>query len=299
MDKLLKAIGMLILSALSGPVMGQDSDIGILLGASNYGGDLQPAQYTFFESHPAFSFLYWKELNGHFNVRGGLSFAQISGDDRFNPKVSTQVRNLSFHSNISELQVALEYTPLDMYQHRFSPYGFAGLALFHFNPTAVDSTGKRVFLKPLSTEGEGLPQFPAQSSYSLIQVAIPIGGGLRYNATSNLTIGVEVGLRVCFTDYLDDASTLYVDPNILLAQKGPEAVEMAFRTNELPGYKGTPYPAPGTKRASSLYKDYYYFSQIMISYRLFSSKSHEPRDHGMGLGKAERSVQCPPNPKKK
>ncbi|HUX84511.1 MAG TPA: hypothetical protein VMV20_04720, partial [Chitinophagaceae bacterium] len=165
--------------------------------------------------------------------------------------------------------------------------------------TAVDSTGKRVFLKPLSTEGEGLPQFPAQSSYSLIQVAIPIGGGLRYNATSNLTIGVEVGLRVCFTDYLDDASTLYVDPNILLAQKGPEAVEMAFRTNELPGYKGTPYPAPGTKRASSLYKDYYYFSQIMISYRLFSSKSHEPRDHGMGLGKAERSVQCPPNPKKK
>ncbi|HUX85165.1 MAG TPA: DUF6089 family protein, partial [Chitinophagaceae bacterium] len=106
MDKLLKAIGMLILSALSRPVMGQDSDIGILLGASNYGGDLQPAQYTFFESHPAFSFLYWKELNGHFNVRGGLSFAQISGDDRFNPKVSTQVRNLSFHSNISELQVA-------------------------------------------------------------------------------------------------------------------------------------------------------------------------------------------------
>ncbi len=299
MVHLLKAIGLLALTALSVPGMGQDSDIGILFGASNYGGDLQPAQYTFRESHPAFSFLYWKELNGHFNVRGGFSLAQISGDDRYNPKMSTRVRNLSFHSNITEFQVALEYSPVDLYLHRLSPYGFAGIALFHFNPTAVDSTGKRVFLRPLSTEGEGLPEFPRQTRYSLTQVALPVGGGLRYEATNTLTIGVEIGLRVCFTDYLDDASTIYVDPRILLAEKGPEAVEMAFRTNELPGYQGTPYPTPGTKRASSVYKDYYYFTQIMISYRLFSSKPHAARDHGMGLGQAERSVQCPPDPKKK
>jgi hypothetical protein len=283
-----------ILAGWSLPAIAQDSDIGFFFGASNYNGDLQPAAYTFFESHPALSLMYWRELNGHFNVRGGFSLAQISADDRYNPKPSTKVRNLSFHSNITEFQGAVEYSLANMYVHRFSPYIFGGLALFHFNPTAVDTTGKRVFLKPLSTEGEGLPQYPGAKPYSLTQLAIPIGGGIRYQLTDALTVGVEIGLRVTFTDYLDDASTVYVDPNILLAAKGPEAVEMSFRTNELPQYKLLPYPAPGTQRASAASKDFYYFSQITIAYRLFSSRSHSPRDRGAGLDKAERAVQCPP-----
>ncbi|HVB04208.1 MAG TPA: DUF6089 family protein [Chitinophagaceae bacterium] len=277
----------------------QGNDVGIMGGASNYSGDLQPSNYTFFESHPAFSFMYWRELNGHVNLRTGISFGQISADDRYNPKLSTRIRNLSFHSNITEIQFGVEYHFINMYTHRFSPYIFAGLAIFHFNPTTVDTNGRRVALQPLSTEGEGLAAYPGQHPYNLIQVDIPLGGGLSYAATSNLTVGIEIGLRKTFTDYLDDASTIYVDKTALLAAKGPEAVELAFRTNELPGYQATPYPAAGTPRASSRYKDFYYFTQLSIAYRLPEGKNHSHITTATGLEGAERAVRCPPNAKKK
>ena len=41
--------------------------------------------------------------------------------------------------------------------------------------------------------------------------------------------------KLPFTDHLDDVSGNYVDEADLLAARGPLAVKMAYRGNELPG----------------------------------------------------------------
>ena len=59
-------------------------------------------------------------------------------------------------------------------------------------------------LQPLGTEGEGF--YKGEKKYNLTQLAIPIGGGFKYAISNNVRIGIEVGFRKLFTDYLDDVS---------------------------------------------------------------------------------------------
>ena len=68
--------------------------------------------------------------------------------------------------------------------------------------------------------------------------------------------------------------------------KGPIAVEMAYRANELKGGDQT-YPVAGTKRGGSKYKDMYYYTGIRISIALINSI----RDGYYGRGRTD----CPPN----
>src|SRR5690606_13448162 len=81
----------------------------------------------------------------------------------------------------------------------------------------------KVFLKPLSTEGQGLPQYPDRKPYKLTQFAIPFGAGVKFRVSRNTVLAYEVGLRKIFTDYLDDVSTTYVDQATLLQERGRNA----------------------------------------------------------------------------
>ena len=103
----------------------------------------------------------------------------------------TWIRNLSFESAISEFSMVGEYYLFNLYERRFSPYGFIGLGVFHFDPYTYDTTGKSVFLRPLSTEGQGI--YPDKKQYSLWQPTIPFGGGVKFAITENLRIGIEIG----------------------------------------------------------------------------------------------------------
>ncbi|PJJ75351.1 outer membrane protein with beta-barrel domain [Thermoflavifilum aggregans] len=273
------------------PAFAQDRSIGILAGASNYTGDLQYRRYTFLESHPAIGIFYDQELGSHLAVRGMFSYATISGDDRYGKDSTTILRNLSFQSHILELQANIRYQLWDLHEKAFTPYVFVGLALFHFNPTALDTNGQRVALRPLSTEGEGLAAYPDRKPYSLIQPAIPFGGGMLWAISPRVRLGLEVGLRKTFTDYLDDVSKTYVDKTTLQNAKGPLAVRMAFRTNRLPGHQSDPYPPDGTIRGSSRYKDWYYYSAITLSITL-PRKFKNMRNMREEIGGS--GIPCPP-----
>ncbi|MFL5789461.1 MAG: DUF6089 family protein, partial [Flavisolibacter sp.] len=200
-------------------------------------------------------------------------------------------RNLSFQSSITELSVVGEFYTFDLSNKRWSPYVFAGLAVFHFNPYAYDKMNNKVFLKPLSTEGEGLQGYPDSKPYSLTQLAIPFGAGVKYAINDNILIGAEVGLRKTFTDYLDDVSSKYADALDLFNAKGQEAVLLSYRGYEVQG--GSPaYPEKGAQRGNPNSKDYYYFTGITISFRLNGkgegfSFTHRPGKKGYG---------CPANP---
>ncbi|MBC7849765.1 MAG: outer membrane beta-barrel protein [Chitinophagaceae bacterium] len=251
-------------------------------GFSGYQGDLQTKRITVQQSNFAFGLGVKYDLSGHIALRSGLNFGKVEANDNKNSDPFLVARNLSFQSRIVEGNVAVEYSLFDLRDRKLSPYVFAGVGLFHFNPSAYDTLGNKVFLKPLSTEGQGLSQYPSSKEYKLTQFNIPFGAGLRLKVTENVSLGYEVGFRKLFTDYLDDVSNRYVDQATLLQERGAKAVEMAFRGGELKNSTAV-YPADGTIRGGSKFKDWYYFHGITVTVGLQSNKSDSKRG----------SVGCP------
>ena len=255
-------------------------------GLSNYQGDLQGKEFTFEQSNFAFGLGVKYDLTPRLAVRTGLVQASVEGNDKTNDPL-LQFRNLSFQSKITEGSLLLEYTFADLQNKRLSPYLFAGLALYHFNPYAFDTLGNKVYLKPLSTEGQGLSQYPDRKPYKLTQFAIPFGGGIKFRVNYNTVIGYEIGLRKLFTDHLDDVSATYVDEFILAQERGLKAVEMAYRAGELKD--GDPnYPADGTIRGGAKYKDWYYFQGITLYIGINNGKGGI-----FGGRKSKYGLDCP------
>lgn len=264
-------------------IQAQNFRVVVFGGVSNYQGDLQAKKYTFDQAHPAFGFGGLYEINDKLFVRANTTFGTVSANDKYSKDINILERNLNFTSPITDINLGLEYDILSLYEHSVTPYIFAGVSVFHFNPYTTDTAGKRVYLQPLGTEGEGFYQ--GRSKYDLTQIAIPFGGGLKFAISDDVRLGVEVGLRKLFTDYLDDVSMTYADKSQLLANNGPEAVELAFRGDEL--HKGLTYPPDGTIRGNPKSKDWYYFTMLTLSFRI----SGGGEKYAVQGGKAK--VGCP------
>lgn len=244
-------------------VIAQSVHLGIAGGLANYNGDLLDKLYSKKLTNGFFGLSVHYEISEQLLARGTFTFARVNGSDVYNEKESLRRRNLHFETAVTELSVGAEYHLLNLYEHRFTPYVFASLAVFHFNPYAYDTTKQKVFLKPLSTEGEGL--YPNKKEYSLWQPAIPVGGGFKFAITENIRIGIEFGFRKLFTDYLDDVSTSYPDYNDLLNARGQTAVDFSYRGDEYPG-GSTAFPTKDTQRGSPAQKDIYYFTGLNLTF---------------------------------
>ena len=235
-------------------------------GFSNYIGDLQSSAYTTKQSNGSFGAGIQYDLSSHFSLLTNLTYGRVSAADGYSNQADLRARNLNFESQLTEWNLLAEYNLLDLGAHRLTPYVFGGIAVFHFNPYSYDTSGRMVYLRSLSTEGEGLPQYPDRHSYALTQLAIPFGGGIKFRISDGVVLAYEIGMRKTFTDYLDDVSTTYVDQATLLAARGPEAVEMAYRGNELKS--GASYPPDGTIRGGAKRKDWYYMSGLRVTIAL-------------------------------
>lgn len=265
--------------------------LGIFGGVAAYNGDLTDRLFPKKVTNGAIGITGNYELSDNIMLRAGFTYTVVGGADRYSGKPELRARNLSFETSISEFSLVGEYYLLNLYDNRISPYLYAGIALFRFNPYAYDSTN-RVYLRPLGTEGQGLPGYADRSTYSLTQFAIPAGAGVKFAVTNNLHIGLELGLRKLFTDYLDDVSTTYADPADLLAGRGQLSVDMSYRGDEV----GNPgYPAKGAQRGSAKHKDTYYFTGLHLSYRLGGGNSGGGGLFGGGRKGNRNSTNCPVN----
>lgn len=261
--------------------------LGLFGGLANYNGDLTDRYYPSKTTNGAIGITGNYELTDRFMLRGGYTYAVVGGADRFSRDAEARARNLAFETSIHEFSVALEYYILNMNFSRISPYVFGGVALYRFNPYAYDANLNKVYLKPLSTEGQGLPGYPDKKPYSLTQAALPFGAGVKFAVNDNLRVGLEFGFRKLFTDYLDDVSGTYADPNDLLAARGQLAVDMSYRGDEVAG--GNPaYPAKGVGRGGPEFNDFYYFTGLHVTYRLGSAS-------GGGWGGRKSRMGCPTN----
>lgn len=264
------------------------------IGAANFLGELGGANqigthfvrdFEFSATRPSAQLGMRYKFAKRFAVKGGLYYQLVNGNDKLTKEPYRNNRNLSFRSNIFELSGQAEfYITKEQQGHRykiknakgiknydFQAYLFVGIGGFYFNPQA-QYQGKWVNLQPLSTEGEGLPGGPKK--YSRVALCIPYGIGGKYSLNKEWAIGLEIGIRKTFTDYIDDVSGVYYDNAKLAAAKGPTAAALADPSlhrypTELGGdATGGWQSAPGQQRGDTKYKDSYMFLDVTLTYTM-------------------------------
>jgi Domain of unknown function (DUF6089) len=229
-------------------------------------------------------------------ARFAINYGTISGDDgvivaKGGLEEARKARNLNFKSKVLEASLSAEVYPSVFFEedpsdvfHKLRPYGLVGVGAFRFNPQTKDANGNYVNLKPLSTEGQGFAEYPDRKPYSLTQLMIPLGVGVKYFVNDNVSLSAEIILRKTFTDYVDDVSTAYIDPDLFDkyfgagTPKAKQAFTLADRRNPSLGR-----PADGgDKRGTPQNNDAYYTAGFKLSFRL-----------GDGDNSYRNSTRCP------
>jgi hypothetical protein len=237
--------------------------LGASVDALNYFGDLAPksqiASTNISFTRPAFTIFGTYRFLPNLVFRGSFGWGRLIGDDfdsadpYGNDSRFRYIRNLSFRNDIKELAFTASW---DIFGNHgtflnrvpFTPYVFAGVAVFHHNPKGkvpeqdkfgnpLENAGEWVALRPLGTEGQ-LSEHYDTKQYSVIQPSIPFGIGFRAKLQKRLDFEFEIGYRYLFTDYLDDVSGMYVDLGALDSEL---ARAMSDRSREPVGaIKGDP-----------------------------------------------------------
>lgn len=186
-------------------------------------------------------------LTEHVSARGELRFYQVSGDQQYSKNFQN---NLSFKTFNPDLNLGLQ---ADLFafnrQAPVNPYLFGAVGVTHLNPKAkLDGTWYS--LAPLTTEG---------IKYKRLPLVFTAGIGVSFKTTQRLSLGVELCNNFVNSDYLDDVSTVYPNPDQLpsdlarrLSDRAPEIGEQARQ--------------PGWNRGSAGSKDSYLFLQIRATY---------------------------------
>lgn len=216
-----------------------------------------------------------------FRVSGALTY--LEGDDKIivthgGVETVRKDRNLDFKSNLTEVYTAIEFYPIMLlmskhedYLPKFRPYLFGGIGIFHFNPqgSLTDANGNVTwhYLHPLHTEGEGFSEYPNRPNYSLTQFNIPMGGGFKYSVSDHIDLGLELIYRKTFTDYIDDVSTTYIDPNLFYKYLSPADADIAVQINNKS--LGNPaLTAPGMERGNAKNNDTYFSFAFRLGIKL-------------------------------
>jgi hypothetical protein len=249
----------------------------LFTGGANYQGEIQEVSFAFRGMRYATGLGAQFRLRNHLWVSTEVMLGHLSGKDSdIHNNTSNIARNLSFETDIQELSLQLRLNILPGLKQPFVPYVTGGAAVFRIDPYAFDASGQKHFLYPLSTEGQGLAAYPDRMVPKKINFSVPMGAGLEFKSGPRLRFDVEVLYRKSFTDYIDDVSTNYPDEALLIAAKGPKAVEMSYRSDELVG--GSSVFPSGSQRGNGSRKDWYHIFNFRLKYSLFEDRGSDSKN---------------------
>lgn len=184
----------------------QRIELGVSGGAFNYKGDIATkVNPRFFR--PGGSAFFRYNLSKAVTFRAAGTGGIITAADQYSKDPFQKERNLAFRSRIMELSLATEYNFLDYSDRRFAvnwtPYLFGGLGYMFFSPATKTGTYK--------TNG----------------LVLPFGVGVKCQIRRPWSVGLELGARKTFNDYLDN---LGGDPvtTIKLGQGDPSTKDMYY-----------------------------------------------------------------------
>lgn len=247
-------------------------EMGGSAGATFYHGDLAP-DFSMQMPGMALNVLVHRNVDPRISLRFGASVGTISASDANSNNAYNQARNLSFQSTIVEGSFGMEFNFLPYHHHsrrgrkttQYTPYLLAAVGVFHHRPKTVYKGGT-YDLQSLGTEG----QVPGEE-YALLQPALIMGAGFKWDINEQWGIVIEGSTRILFFDYLDDVSGKYADPRIIASYRGSSgnlAANLADRSDEV----GESIGLPGRQRGDATNNDGYTMFTIGILYTL-----HQPR----------------------
>ena len=264
--------------------------LGDLGGLNKTGTDFSPIDLEFSLTRPAITLGYRYKILKNLNWTNSFNYLVVAGNDKLTQDPYRNNRNLNFKSNIFELATRIELSYMSSKKgHRYGIkktlgrrskgrtwelMGFVGIGVFYFNPKGLASNGEWVKLKPLHTEGQGLPNGPKQ--YSNYAISIPMGVAYRVIIKKAWSVGLEVNYRKTFTDYIDDVSNVYYDKAALTNAYGPQSAQMADpNLGLIPGATSPNADGTGAQRGDKE-KDSYMGIQITIG-KFFAPKRGKSR----------------------
>ena len=237
-----------------------NQEFGILGGAGYYIGDMNSTHFN--NLRVAGGITYRKNFDRRFTFKSSALYTNVYAKDKKSNEAIKENRNLKFKSDIIELsgQIEFNFLPYETGNslYNWTPFIFTGVSIFNYNPQAEGEDGQWYDLQELGTEGQGTTSFPNRKKYSLTQLSVPFGGGVKIGVSDNFNIIVEYGLRKTFTDYIDDVSTTYVG---IPSEFTNIAIELADQSIDGP-------QLAGIARGDETNKDWYSFSGITLSFRL-------------------------------
>lgn len=219
-----------------------------------------------------------------YGIRVAAQFGKLEAQDeiigtRGVDELWRKQRNLDFRSDVFEAYIAVEAFPFKFFSYgdfsRLQPYAVLGVGMLKFNPqgSLTDASGAKTwyYLKPLHIEGQGFEEYPERDEYSLTQVNIPMGCGVKYEISERVNISVELLLRKSFTDYIDDVSKTYIDPKLYDKYLSPQDAIIARKISDKMYGIVTPSVSrysPGTQRGNANQNDSYFTTFLKFGMRL-------------------------------
>jgi hypothetical protein len=258
---------------------GASQFLGDLGGKDQVGTDYRLTDLDWPATSFAFMFGFRYRFHPYWSTTTCLNLARVKGSDAFTNEQFRRNRNLSFKAPIYELSQRLECIILanekvgkrynipglkGLKDHNDQMYLFSGVGVAAFVPKAKYN-GKYYKLRPLKTEGQGLPG--GIEPYKPVTLTIPFGVGARIGISRMWRLGIEATYVKTFTDYIDDVSGVYFNPNQLYSQVSPISAALANRTDDgIIGYEA------GQQRGD-IQKDAYFYLNVVL-YRNITYKNY-------------------------
>lgn len=251
----------------------QEGEFGITLGAAHYFGDLN-TNVGLNRPKPAVGVFFRKQFGEYIALRLGLHYAQLGYSDVYSKNDFQQRRNLSFNTNIWEGTLQGDFNFMRFVPgepgFNFTPYVTLGVGLFNYDPYAY-LNGRKYFLRPLGTEGQGSTLYPNRKPYGAVAICMPLGMGIKYNISPNINFSFEVAYRFTTTDYIDDVSTNYVPDAFSTTLPGGAGMSPWYALQDRSYETGsTRIGTKGRQRGFSGQKDNYVIAEVGLAFTLTS-----------------------------
>ncbi len=248
---------------------------GMYIGGINYEGDLAPSSFivSLSETHLDLGAFIYVKTNDWLAIKINYHHGSLSGSDVNAKDAGRFNRNLSFWSPLDELSISSAFflNSNNQKRHIIKPFLTLGVGVFQFNPQAKWED-KWYELQPLSTEGQGLKNFPDRRPYKKVQICLPIGAGIHLGLGKRMELICELSLRKTLTDYLDDVSTTYVPLENLDKEKGEMA---AILSNRILSNDAMSHSLNMMSRGDPKNKDWYIIGSVGIVLNILGKNSRD------------------------
>ncbi len=261
--------------------VGATNFLGDLGGLNRIGTDYSPIDLEWVVTRPSGHIGFRYRLRPWIATKSILQYGVLKGEDALTNEPSRHYRNFSIRTHLIEFSQHFEFVLYNneyfgkrykikglkgMRNKNTIVYAIGGVSVFTYFPQGR-ADGGWTFLRPLNTEGQGLPGGP--NDYGYVSLGIPMGIGCKIGLDALWRMTFELTYTKTFTDYLDDVSGVYYDNQAINDAYGSTAAALADPSS---GEFET-WTHPGEMRGDAKQKDAYFFFNVSFTRNITYKRS--------------------------